>query len=460
MTMNRRYFIGGMGGALAGSLLPGTVRAASRAAKPNILFIITDQQHADALGAVSDAHIRTPAMDALAGRGTRFEVAYSPNPVCSPARSCFFTGRTSCETGVYKNGRGVRKGMPNVGEWFSARSDYDCVYAGKWHVPSTHTLSIPGFRVLQTGIGGQGNLGDTATSRACAAFLRGRPRSRPFFMVASFLQPHDICEWLRLNSKKQDPLPYPWLHDDLPPLPDNFGFDPREPEAVRERRAGNEGIRNEWAPAQWRYYRWAYNRHVEMVDAEIGRVLEAVADAGYERETLVAFIADHGEGLGHHQTTRKNNLYNEAARVPLIVSLPGTLAEGAVNRTHVVSGLDLAATFCETAGLQPPPDQRGRSLVPLLRGNRDENREYCVSEVSSNSGRMLRTPQFKYIRYRDDPVEQLFDMQADPGELKNLAAESAHADTLVAHRRMLADWEGRLEPAPDVPEPAYWKSSS
>ena len=457
LNCNRRQFLRLGGTVAAGSLAAGPSWAAPGKAKPNVVFILTDQQHMDTIAAAGCSGIRTPAMDRLVQSGTRFSCSYSTNPVCSPARSSMFTGRPSSETGVYENNLGIRTTMPNTAQWLSAEGGYECVHAGKWHLPYTHMAHIPGFRVLTTGLTGQGNLADTFTSRACDAFLKTRTKNKPFYMVASFMQPHDICEWLRLNSDRWDKLPYPQLRDELPPLPANFDFDPKEPSIIAGRRKGNEGVRGNWSEEQWRYYIWSYYRHVEMVDAEIGRVLDAVERNGYASNTLIVFTADHGEGTGHHQNTRKNNLYDEAARVPLIVSLPGEIGGSRVNTNRVVSGMDIMPTICDYAGVSAPPNTRGHSLRGVLGGGTSVGGEFCVSEVQSDLGRMVRTPEFKLITYKDDPVSQLFDMRSDPGETRNLIDEAAHADTVKDLRALLRGWERRLDVAPNVPHHAYWR---
>jgi len=458
-AITRRDFLRLSGAAAAGvtiGTLPFGGRSWAQPARPNVLLIITDQHHIDAVSAAGNRHISTPNLDALAARGTRFVQSYSANPLCSPARSAIFSGRPSSEANVYVNGRAIREDLPNTGQWLREQAGYETAYAGKWHLPQTYTSFVPGFETICTGIGGQGNVGDSSVSRACEAWLRHRSHSQPFMLVASFMQPHDICEWLRLNSRKMDELPYPELADELPPLPDNFGFDPLEPEPVSTRRAGNEGVSNNWSEQQWRYYLWCYNRHVEMVDAEIGRVLQGLEDAGHADDTLVIFTADHGEGTAHHQTTRKNSLYDEAARVPLIVSMPGEVPAGAVNATHVASGLDITPTICDWVGVDSPPQVRGRSLRPVVTGRNTTWREFCVTEVLGNRGRMVRTDRFKYVTYADDDTEQLFDMVEDPGELSNLADDASHAEVLRDHRAMLADWESRLDVPPDTPYREAW----
>ncbi len=461
--INRREFIKLGGSALAvfgSSVSCKSVSAAkqSRKLKPkNILLIITDQQHIDTIAAGGCRHVRTPALDRLKTRGVSFTESYSSNPVCSPARSSIFTGRASSETGVHVNNLPIRSDIPNLGQWFSQETKYETVYAGKWHIPRSFTNDIPGFKVINTGIGGLGYLCDTVTSRACEGYLRNRSQSRPFLMVASFLQPHDICEWLRLNTKDPGQLRYKELAGELPELPDNFQFDKNEPEMVKRTRQARDPANANWSKQQWQYYLWSYYRHIEFVDAEIGRVLQALEDFGYAKNTLVLLTADHGEGTGHHQMVRKNTLYDESAKVPLIFSWPGHVAENRTESFHLVSGLDIMPTLCDYAGIKPPKNMRGRSLRSILGAGIFSWGHTIITEVSSNRGRMLRTPRYKYITYKDDMVEQLFDMKDDPGETKNLATSSKYASTLAEHRRMLRDWESRLDVAPNVPNSDIWR---
>ncbi len=457
--INRREFIKiGSGGALllAGGSLGINAFASPKNSTPNILLIITDQQHIDTVAAGGCRYVRTPALDQLKNRGFSFDQSHSTNPVCSPARSSIFTGRTTSETGVYVNGRSVRSDIPNLGQWFSQETDYETVYAGKWHVPKSYTHFIPGFNVLHTGISGQGNLGDTCASRACEGFLRNRSSSRPFFMVASFLQPHDICEWLRLNTHNPDRLRYPELADKLPPLPDNFEFDPREPDYIKQTRLGRDPVKGNWSKQQWQFYLWSYYRHIEMVDGEIGRLLQALQDTGNDRDTLILLTSDHGEGLGHHQMVRKSSPYDEAMKVPLFVSWPGHIPENKTDTTHLVSGLDIMPTLCEYTGIKPPKKMRGKSLRPLLEGNSVPWHPCVFTELNGNRARVVRTEHYKYITYVNETVEQLFDMQADPGETKNLAASSKHASALAEHKKLLIDWESRLDVAPNLPHADAW----
>jgi len=429
----------------------------SRKEKPkNILLIFTDQQHIDTIAAGGCRHLQTPALDRLKTSGVSFAQSYSANPVCSPARSCVFTGRTSSETAVYVNGRPIRSDIPNLGQWFSKQTDYETFYAGKWHLPRTYTSDIPGFKVINTGIGGFGYLCDTAMSRACEGFVRNRSKCKPFLLVASFMQPHDICEWLRLNMDKPERLRYGELTGELPELPDNFVYDKNEPKNTKQKRLGNEPFKGSWDKEHWQYYRWSYYRNIEYVDAEIGRILQTLKDCGYAKDTLIVLTSDHGEGLAHHQMVRKNTLYDEAAKVPLLFSWPGHILENRTDTTHLASGLDIMPTLCDYAGIKPPNNMRGRSLRSILEGKSGPANNFIVTEVSSNTGRMVRTSSFKYIVYKDDSVEQFFDMRTDPGETKNLAASSRYALVLAEHRKMLRNWESRLDVPPNAPNADAW----
>lgn len=411
--------------------------------RPNFLFITTDQQGLDTISANGCRDIHTPNMDRLARSGVSFSESHTTNPLCSPARSSMFTGRMPSETGVVVNNRPIRSDIPNMGQWLS-QEGYETVYIGKWHVPASYTSEIPGFEVIPAGIGGQGNIGDAAVSRACQGYLRNRTSSKPFFLVASFLQPHDICQYVSMHRNAPDEIPYPGILDQLPELPPNFSYDPREPQKLRNFN------RPSWSEQQWRYYIWSYYRHVEMVDAEIGRVLQALDDSGEAENTVIIFTSDHGEGRGRHQMVLKNYLYEEAEKVPLMVSWPGRIPEGKQDMAHLVSGLDIAPTMCDYAGVKPPQGVLGRSLKPILEGKTVEWHEFVAAEVQK-IGRMIRTPNYKYVAYSGDPVEQLFDMKADPGETKNLAGVSQYDTILEDHRKLLREWEERLDVAPETP---------
>ena len=235
------------------------------------------------------------------------------------------------------------------------------MYCGKWHLPYGYTADIPGFDVLPVGQG-QGDLVDTVVSRSCEAYLKNRNSGRPFLLVASLMQPHDICYWA-IKNKQLVPtkLPFPQLAGHLPELPPNHKKLPSAPQRVNQVR-----FKQFTTEEQWRYYIYVYYRQVEMLDADVGRILKALEASGNAENTIVIMTADHGEGRGRHQNVQKWHPYDEAARVPMIVVPPGAANAGRRDAEHVVSGLDVAPTLCDYAGIEPPPKYRGRSLRPRL----------------------------------------------------------------------------------------------
>ncbi|MCX7427479.1 MAG: sulfatase-like hydrolase/transferase [Planctomycetia bacterium] len=437
-----------------------SVRAAEPARRPNVIFILTDQQHAGMLSCAGNPHVKTPAMDSLAAGGARFERAYCGNPVCAPSRMSMMSGVLPSQIGMEDN-TGVRLPVPpavlanTMGQVFR-RAGYETAYGGKVHTP----MSVPdmGFDVLSRDE--REGLAD-----ACAEFLR-KKHDRPFLLVASFINPHDICyialrdfaektgvrERLLDNARPELQalgealeLPAGVSREDFfaricPPLPANFEIPEGEPDSVlgADPRDFRVHARRNWNAEQWRLHRWAYARLTERVDAEIGRVLAALRETGLEDNTLVVFSSDHGDMDSAHRLEHKSVLYEEATRVPLLVSFKGVTKAGHVDREHLVStGLDLIPTLCDFAGIPSPPELKGRSVRELAEGRQPKSwRDSLV--VESGRARMLRTNRYKYVVHASGtPREQLIDLQKDPGEMKNLASDPARADVLNEHRRLL-----------------------
>jgi arylsulfatase A-like enzyme len=268
-----------------------------------------------------------------------------------------------------------------------------------------------------------------------------------------FTQPHDVCEWAHYCTGMEDGR-YPIDESKLPPIPATLSTHPVAPEAHRARQRQAKGNQTQWTEAQWRIYQWGYYRMVEMVDCEIGRLLDALDDTGLAENTLVVFCSDHGEGLGELGMITKNFLYDSAARVPLTFRLPGTIPAGQVVDRFPVSLLDLVPTLCDYASIAPPPGMKGVSLRQFLEKGEVPERPFVGMQCLGGRGYAIRSQRFKYIRYREDPVDQFFDMQADPGETRNLAAAKQCPEELDQHRKWMAEWLGTLDIAECVP-PEY-----
>jgi choline-sulfatase len=222
-----------------------------------------------------------------------------------------------------------------------------------------------------------------------------------------------------------------------PPLPDNHAPQRDEPGAIQwvlEQRPFKKMARERYTERQWRLHRWAYCRLTEMVDAQIGRVLDALRASGQERETVVVFSSDHGDHDSAHKLEHKTIFYEEACRVPLIVSQPGVTPPGVC--PHPVSnGLDLLPTLCDYAGVDPPPGLSGFSLRPLAEGTQSRVPRSLIP-VESEIGRMVIVGDYKYMRYDGGANrEQLIDLRNDPGETRNALSSPESGPELATERR-------------------------
>jgi arylsulfatase A-like enzyme len=437
--------------------------AAAAPASPNILVIITDQQSADAMSCrIGDRYIRTPNMDSLAAHGVFFTRAYSANPICVPSRTAMFTGRYPCETGVQSNDKMPfdARAFPTMGTYFR-QAGYDTGYVGKWH------LLIPIEDRSQSGFDYAANIqnngGDAATPAAVAEFL-GRKRDRPFLLVASFVNPHNIAEWSRGQPLPDGEIGQPPPPEDCPPAPDNLAPTAGEADTIGTVR---QSYQSSWVfpvghfdRAKWRQYRWAYYRLIERSDALIGRVLASLAASGHAGDTVVVFTADHGDCQGAHGWSQKTVFYEESVRVPFIVSAPGVRGATTSDR-FVQTGVDLIPTLCDFAGIPKPPALPGLSLRATAEGAIvPDPRRYAVASnhfvegmailgiLPKPAGRMLRSERYKYCVYdQGHNRESLYDLEKDPGELVNLAGDPADQAILNEHRAMLLEWCGTYHDA-------------
>ncbi len=408
--------------------------------RPNILFVFSDQQHYASFDPATNEDLHVPAIRKLAAEGTRFPNAYATNPICGPARSSFFTGRMPSELGTSYNGTDFQVPVELVSERL-ANAGYRSYYAGKWHVGHCMVYDLPGFDVLCTGSNCDGNFSDPAITMTVEGFLRNHDTTEPFFLTVSYQQPHDICGWKNFQHSSAEDMPYPWLNDELPAAPANLSeFDNDEPESIQRFRANIPPGRHQWDEQAWRYYRWAYHRQIEMVDAELGRLLQVLEETGLRDNTVVIYTTDHGENAGHHALTDKSVPYDEAACTPVIVSWPGGLPEGVVDES-LVSGLDIFPTVCSLAGAEIPSALRGKSLL----AEDLAQREFVCTETSHIAvSRVIRSRRHKYIRFEEDGHEQLFDLIEDPLEQHNLARDEANSSILEQHRAWLREWEAGL----------------
>lgn len=457
--MKRREFLKATGLATATSVVNASISTVSRGAapgkRPNILIIMTDQQFADAMSwRIGDRFIKTPNMDSLAEKGMLFTRAYCANPLCVPCRTSMFTGRYPHETGVQTNGK-VKldaKAFPMMGTIFRD-AGYDTGYIGKWHVPFSKDVSGSGFSYIKNL---KANGGDERRPEDIIEFLEQK-RDKPFLLVASFNNPHNICEWARGQKLPDGDVGEPPPAGQCPPLRPGNKPPRNETDIIAYMRQSYQSSRTfpvgDFDDDKWRQYIWAYYRMIEKVDAQIGKVLNALRELGLEQNTLVVFTSDHGDCQGAHRWNQKTVFYDEASRVPFILKCPGKAEVGTSDKL-VHTGVDLIPTLCEYAGIGVPAELKGRSVRAIAGGSDPTDwREYLVASnhlvqgapvdgVSRKpQGRMVRSDRYKYCLYNEGQQrESLVDMENDPSEMTNQARNPRFKDVLEQHRRRLKEF--------------------
>ena len=281
-------------------------------------------------------------------------------------------------------------------------------------------------------------------------------------MVSDLQNPHNICAYIGEHSEGYGDFP---LERELPPLPENYDFDDiaNRPEFIRYLCCAHRRQRQAsgWKEDDFRHYLYAYYYYLAMVDKQIGQILEALAESGATDQTMVVFLADHGEGMAsHHLVTKYGAFYEETNRVPFFFSLPagdnksgtpGSCNKNAVplykkqNRIGgITSLLDLVPTLLDYAGIPCPAGVEGISLMPQITGAKtrsdrtaavaewyDEFRDYTVP------GRMICDEEYKYICYLEPDSEELYDMKRDRYEKTNLAGKQEYAPVLERYRSLL-----------------------
>jgi len=430
------------------------------AVRPNILFIMTDQQHARMMSCAGNIWLNTPALDGLADDGIRFELAYSANPVCVPSRTSMATGMMPGRLGADDNKAGMKiEQLPpevdanSMGKLMK-RAGYDTFYGGKVHMCNSLKPENAGYDVYFR------DERDKLPA-ACIDFVR-QERDKPFFAVASFINPHDICFAHRAKNgrdtkgvlalyQKAVSLPL----EELPPLPENFAIQTGEADAIEAHMSPKAitpaiVMRKEYDERDWRIKSWIYHRLTEKVDAEIGQILDGIKAAGLEENTLIIFTSDHGDMDASHRLASKSFFFEESVGVPMILKYKGKIPGGQVDDSHLVSsGLDILPTLCDYAGIEKPEHLLGLSLRPVAEnGTVDHWRSYVAAE--NFYGRMIRSQRYKYCAY-DHPEnnESLVDLVNDPGEMLNLVDNPEYKSVLMDHRSFLAEW-GRISGDKDL----------
>lgn len=426
----------------------------------NILLIICDQLSAQALTAWGSPYGSTPNMDKIIRNGVRFETAYTSCPLCQPARASLWTGLYPHQTGVLSNGRlhpvpEVQESVATVGSAFS-KAGYKTVHFGKQHDAKSlrgfELFPVEGKEIADAVPSWPVNYDtrqDRNTREQTVEFLSSYADSSPYLAVADLNNPHDICNWIgAFQGRKELISP----DCDLPPLPDNLYRDEGQFEKLplpvqyiccaHNRQAQMA----EWDETRIRHYLCAYHHYISRVDAEIGKILQTLEGRSDAEDTLIVFMADHGDSMcGRWMGTKHTSFYDETTKVPLAFSGPGIKGQGR-SISGLVSLIDLFPTLCDYAGIDLPAKVSGRSLMPCLAEDKEKPpHTYVVSQwhtewgFTIEPGRMIRTNRYKYTHYLEGNGEELYDLIDDPGELKNLVDHPGFQKVLKEHRAILKE---------------------
>ena len=407
--------------------------------RPNIIFCHVDQMHWNALSGLGNPDVKTPHLDRMYKEGTSFSNHWSANPICCPARTSWYTGTPSYTHDTLTNNVTMRRDLPDLGQWMSAR-DYDCYYAGKWHVVGRDVKRS--FKVLDHG-SPRGEALDSSVTRTAVSFLDQYKGDQPFFLNLGYLNPHDCCYLdiikevyaIKLGLEKKFPMP---------PLPETATAPPRG------------AYSSTWNEEQRRLYIWYYYRMMEMVDAEVGTVFLALENSRHADNTIFIFTADHGEHLMEHNQTKKGGSWEAACRVPLLVIGPG-VRQGVCDTTQISGGTDITATILDYAGIEPMPEMDGTaSLRPALEGESGRLKEYVVSESyfipKKASMRTVYFDDLKVVCNRHEKRFSVYNFMTDKHELKDLKTTAEGTAAIAKAETYLAEWAKLHKPSPRIRE--------
>jgi arylsulfatase A-like enzyme len=436
--------------------------------QPNMIFILSDQQRWDTCGCYGQPMDTTPNLDQMAQQGVRFEHAFTPQPVCGPARACLQTGKYPLEVGAYTNGRMLPRDEKTLAQWLTG-ADYEVGYIGKWHLASSgprggsddfKTKPIPADRrggytdfwiasdLLEfTSHSYDGHMFDADMNRRefppnryrvdaqtdwVLEYLETRDRRRPFFLFVSYLEPHHQND----HQHYEGPRGSKERFGNFVPPGDLVDLD-----------------------GDWRVEYPDYLGCVNSLDRNLGRIRDHLAQLGLGQNTLIVYTSDHGSHFRTRNGEYKRSCHEGCIRIPMIIHGPG-FGGGKVIK-ELVSLIDLPPTILTAAGIQTPDYMRGKPLQGLSDGNaKDWPKEVFLQISESHCGRAIRSARWKYSvrapeRSGQDPDSEvyaedfLYDLKNDPHEQRNLVSSSEYTEirqrlSQILKRRMVQ--AGEQEP--------------
>ena len=468
--------------------------------RPNVLFLISDDLN-NMLGCYGDPKVRTPNIDRLAARGVRFDKSYCTFPLCGPSRNSMLTGLYPNSTGILANSQIFRQTIPTQLSLSQAfrQSGYFAARIGKlyhYNVPNsigTNGHDDPGSWELELNPAGVdrlehhpdifsltpnqfgGTLSWLASPKNDSFHTDGlmaqdaqwvlercaKRTDRPFFLAVGFFRPH---------------TPY------VAPKEPYFGWYPEKDMRIVANVAEDQfdipaaGLasykkeQDKLTDDLRRQSLQAYCASISFMDAQVGKVIDSLDQLGLSDNTIIVFTSDHGYHTGEHGLWQKQSLFEESARVPLLIVAPGVSAKNSVAKSPV-SHIDLFPTLTELCGVKAPENIQGQSLVPMLKDPAFGGRGWALTQVArgpsgpraaqnSNAkeksffGFSLRTAKWRYTEWDEgNQGRELYDHDADPAEQTNLANKPEHAKTVAELSTQLRSAaKSTLPPSGEIPE--------
>jgi len=453
------------------ALAAGLLASAPVAARPNVVFVMTDDHAAHAISAYGSRVNATPQLDRLAREGMLFRNAFVTNSICTPSRAAILTGLYSHKNGVPVFNR-FDGSQPTVAKLLQA-AGYHTGIVGKWHLGSDPTgfdrwEILPGQGVyvdpvLYTASGETTYRGRYATDVITdlgIEFIRDRPRDKPFFLMLHHKAPHRA--WTPDEPHRRE-----FAGRVIPEPPTLFDDYATRTDALRENR---QRVADDLTPndlkqdppaglsgrdlVRFKYQRYMqdYLACVQSVDDNLGRLLDFLKQSGLDADTIVVYTSDQGFFLGDHGMYDKRFMYEASLRTPLLVRWPGVVRPGS-QAAAMALNVDFAPTFLDAAGVAVPPSMQGRSLLPVLREAVPADWRTAMyyryyhdpghHNTAAHYG--VRTATHKLIHYWKKGQRELFDLRSDPDELRNLYGQPGQETVTAELEATLARLRRELE---------------
>lgn len=443
-------------------------RQTCAADRPNIIYLMTDDQRADSLGCMGNSIIQTPNIDRMGRQGVIFDNAFVTTAICMTSRACVLTGQYAARHGVWKFNTNLTEeqlSQTYIGQLHSA--GYRTGFIGKWGVGNPRSANeildfnrgFPGqskyYQNLRTKEGRHltASIGDQADE-----FLESCDDKQPFHLSISFKSPH--CQ--DSSDVYSDQFPpdkaYESLYNDVT-IPMPFTASDRYYQAMPDFLKDSMN-RDRWAvrfrsPGRYQRSVKDYYRLITGVDAVVGRIRAKLKALGHDKNTIIIFTSDHGFFLGEYGFAGKWTPHDVSIRVPLVIFDPRANDGRGKRRSEMTLGIDMGPTICAFAGLEPPKVMQGVSLKALVEGNTPQKwrESFFYEHWFTANGRIVptegvRDTRWKYSRYLtpgkleegESRWEELYDLKVDPKETLNLADDPKYAEVLKEQRVAWKQW--------------------